>query len=126
MSMAEYIAQLYDPTEIDSLDKMLSPHWLRFDANNLGHMIVVEAQPGNGTRYSFVLVKVNNVMAKQMSLPEGGYLLAMEPGFHWRGTMSVRGLGESHPSYIIEKLGMNASDAVAMALILDRVKTVVP
>lgn len=120
-SMKGHIASVYTSNEVDSLEQMLHEEWGRFDVDRLEHMIVVEAHPGNGTRYSFILVEVNEVMARQMGLNPEGYMLAMEPGPHWRGTMSVKDPRSSLPNYIMEKLGMNLSDAVAMSLILDRV-----
>jgi hypothetical protein len=117
----EHIAVAYSETEVDSLDRMLHEKWGRFDLTVADNCYVVEAHPGNGTRYSFILVKVNHTMAAQMGLNPQGYLLAMEPNPHWRNTMSVKNPCESHPSYIMEKLGMGLSDAVALSLILDRV-----
>jgi len=118
--MKHYLKEVYDG-KVDSLDRMLDGDWACFDVTHFPHMIAVEAHPGNGTRYSFALIKTGVCLALQMGLPDDGYLLAMEPGFHWRGTMSVRDPREAHPSYIMEKLGMGLSDAVAMCLILDRV-----
>jgi len=123
--MINFIREQYTDQEVDSLIKMCEEEWLRFDVHaHANGLVVVEAQPGNGTRYSFVLVKVNEIMSRQMGLHPEGYLLAMEPGPHWRGTMSVKDPGSSFPDYIMEKLGMNLSDAVAMSLILSRVEEV--
>lgn len=119
--MREHIAVAYSDTEVDSLDRMLHEKWGRFDVTECEDCYLVEAHPGNGTRYSFILVEVSYAMAAQMGLNPKGYLLAMEPNPHWRNTMSVKNPCESHPSYIMEKLGMGLSDAVAMSLVLDRV-----
>lgn len=75
-------------------------------------VLLVEASPGNGTRYRFHLITdapgVEHI------------LLALDPcHYAWKRTCHLRSL-DVHPSYLMEKLGMNRADAVAFALVLRR------
>jgi hypothetical protein len=120
--MRDHIQQTYKESEVDRLHEMLHGEWVTFEVVDYVFMIVVRAAPSNGTEYRFILVKTTGEMADQMGLNPLGYMLAMEPSYHmWGRTMSVVDPRNSHPSYIMEKMGMNLSDAVAMSLILDRV-----
>lgn len=127
--MKEHIEKSYNEYEVDSLKRMLDDtKWLKCKVSpllspNTGDsrgVILVQAAPGNGTEYRFLLVRTDGEMQNAMGVADG-WLLAMEPGHTVRGTMSVRHLMHMHPSYVMEKLGMNLSDAVALSLILYRV-----
>lgn len=79
----------------------------------------VEASPNNGTRYRFHII--NPLLGDQEvvpGMPEGCFMIAMDPGhYSWKRTCYLR-RWDVHPSYLMEKLGMGEVDAVAMCLIL--------
>ena len=82
--------------------------------------VFVKASPGNGTEYRFFLID----LPEQPELPDGsklphGKMLVMDPD-PWNAAMYLRG-DVPVPGYIGEKLNMNEPDAVAMAIILERV-----
>lgn len=101
--------------------------WLKLDVRSLTSgntgdhrdVVAVDAQPGNGTAYRFVLAKMTGA-EDVFGCQDGSWLVSMDP--HWRaGSCFVRKLDHIHPSYLGEKLKMNEHDSCAMAVILTRV-----
>ena len=83
--------------------------------NKAGPVLYVKASPGNGTEYRFFLIK-----GDIPGFPEGRMLLTFDPEQRW-GNMWLKDF-EVHPSYLMEKLRMGEPDAVALAVILGRLK----
>ena len=87
--------------------------------NQPGPILYVKASPGNGTQYRFHVISGDDVPG----IPDDCMLIVMDPGHYaWKRTCHLRNLGV-HPSYLMEKMDMGETDAVAMCVILNRLTT---
>lgn len=128
----EYLRETYTPIMGPTdANKVFGPvdKWLSFDvrpllSGNTGDhrdVIAVEASPGNGTRYVFLLTKMSGA-EDIFGCGEGAWMLSMRPDPCWKGrTVTIKDLKEIHPSYLQEKLMVNEHDGAAIATILYRV-----
>jgi len=122
MNYVERLQQQY-AKDVEFPPRMAGPvdEWVTWDVSGTMGKLFVEAAPGNGTVYRFMLLSISRDEAQGWGMPENAHLLAMYPGHAtWKRTMSVAS-SKIHPNYIMEKLGMGLPDAVAMSIILYRV-----
>lgn len=85
--------------------------------NGAGGVLFVESQPGNGTRYQFVLVPLRDpAVAEAIGAVADSYLVTKVNGR--TGVMTVGGGNFIHYSYVAEKLGTGLSDSVVIAELL--------
>jgi hypothetical protein len=81
---------------------------------------IVEACPGNGTRYVLALTPIHGPGAKVLGCAEGAVLVSLWPGMRNSASCVLTPGGYFAAYYLAEKLHVNDADAQALSDILHR------
>lgn len=79
---------------------------------------IIEACPGNGTRYVLALTPISGTGARALGASEGSVLVALWPGLRQSAACVLRPGGFYAAHYLAEKLHVNDADAAALSAIL--------